>query len=406
MDPAYQLDETFAWFLPGKKGEHDLKFGTNFVYTPLHIFDVSNLNGTFTFSSTDLDFNAANPRTYPDRLSIRVPGASDFVVNGTFLGLFAQDKWKVNNRVTASIGLRYDLEVLPLKEKDNPKFSSEDAYPVDKNNVSPRIGLTVGLNDAGTSVVRGGWGLFYQKTPFTFVTGVVSAGVFSDSFTAQLCGPATAPICPSATQVDPGPSAGRLPTSPFLVNGPVVNRALLNSLFPPGTLAKNTGTVQFDNPDRHLPYSRQASVGFERQLSTAIAVSADYIRTELRDLYMRARPEPDDTRFHGAHRGRDPAGPEFCRLRAGDWQLRLGQYGLPAGEPEQALHPRLPVPCRVHAVEVVRQHRQPREHRDDHDPGRRRSESGSRVKRGPPRIVRTCSRWAARSKCRARAGSS
>ena len=144
MDPAYQLDETFAWFLPGKKGDHDLKFGTNFVYTPLHIFDVSNLNGTFTFSSTDLDFNAANPRTYPDRLSIRVPGASDFVVNGTFLGLFAQDKWKVNNRVTASIGLRYDLEVLPLKEKDNPKFSSEDAYPVDKNNVSPRIGLTVG----------------------------------------------------------------------------------------------------------------------------------------------------------------------------------------------------------------------------------------------------------------------
>jgi hypothetical protein len=292
MDPAYQLDETFAWFVPGKKGDHDLKFGTNFVYTPLHIFDVSNLNGTFTFSTTDLDFNAANPRTYPDRLSVRVPGASDFVVNGTFLGLFAQDKWKVNNRVTASVGLRYDLEVLPLKEKDNPKFSSEDAHPVDKNNVSPRIGLTVGLNDAGTSVVRGGWGLFYQKTPFTFVTGVVSAGVFSDSFTAQLCGPATAPICPSATQVDPGPSAGRLPASPFLINGPVVNRALLNALFPPGTLAKNTGTVNFDNPDRHLPYSRQASIGLERQLSATMAVSADYIRTELRDLYMRKDLNP------------------------------------------------------------------------------------------------------------------
>ena len=31
MDPAYQLDETFAWFVPGKKGDHDLKFGASFV---------------------------------------------------------------------------------------------------------------------------------------------------------------------------------------------------------------------------------------------------------------------------------------------------------------------------------------------------------------------------------------
>jgi hypothetical protein len=292
MDPAYQIDETFSWFLPGKKGDHDLKFGTNFVYTPLHIFDVSNLNGTFTFSATDLDFNPANPRTYPDRLSIRVPGPSDFITKGTFVGVFAQDKWKINSRVTASVGLRYDLEVLPFEEKDNPRFPSVDAYPVDKNNISPRLGITVGLNETGTSVLRGGWGLFYQKTPLTFVTGVVSSGVFADSFTATLCGPATAPICPSTTNVDPGPSAGRLPTNPFLVNGPTVNRALLNAMFPPGTRAKNTGTVQFDSPDRHLPYSRQASAGFERQLNGTMAVSADYIRTELRDLYMRRDLNP------------------------------------------------------------------------------------------------------------------
>jgi hypothetical protein len=292
MDPAYQLDETLAWFLPGRKGEHDLKFGTNLVYTPLHIYDTSNTNGTFSFTTTDLDFNPANPRTYPDRMSIRVPAPSDFVVRGTFLGLFAQDKWKINSRVTASVGIRYDLEVLPIEERDNPRFASPDDHPVDKNNVSPRLGLTVGLDEVGKSIVRGGWGLFYQRTPFTFVTGVVSSGVFSDSFTVTMCGPVTAPICPSTTGIDPGPSNNRLPTNPFLINGPTVNRALLNSMFPPGTRAKNTGTVQFDNPDRHLPYSRQASVGFERQLSGTIALSADYIRTELRDLYMRRDLNP------------------------------------------------------------------------------------------------------------------
>ena len=29
---------------------------------------------------------------------------------------------------------------------------------------------------------------------------------------------------------------------------------------------KNTGTVNLDNPDRHLPYAREASVGIEKQL--------------------------------------------------------------------------------------------------------------------------------------------
>ena len=80
----------------------------------------STLNGTFTFSATDLDFNPANPRTYPDRLSVRVPSASDFFVKGTFIGFFAQDKWKLNSRLTASLGLRYDLEVCRSTEKDNP----------------------------------------------------------------------------------------------------------------------------------------------------------------------------------------------------------------------------------------------------------------------------------------------
>src|SRR4030095_4510669 len=89
-----------------------------------------------------------------------------------------------------------------------------------------------------------------------------------------------------------GPSAGRLPADPMLVNGPVVNRALLNSLYPSGTKQKNTQTVQFDNPDRGLPYTKQASVGYERQLTGVMAVSVDYIRNDLKDLYLRKDLNP------------------------------------------------------------------------------------------------------------------
>jgi hypothetical protein len=131
----------------------------------------------------------------------------------------------------------------------------------------------------------------------------VAAGVYSDSFTVN---------CP-ATNIDPGPSQGRLPTDAFLVNGPVVNRALLSAMFPPGTRRKNSGNVNFDSPDRRTPYTRQASVGYERQLSGTMAVRADYIRNDLRDL-------------------------------------------------------------RVHAVAHLRQHRGARQYRDDHDAGARSAE--------------------------------
>jgi hypothetical protein len=276
MDPAYQVDDTFSWFLPGKKGDHDLKFGASWYYLPLHVFDAGNLNGTFTFSASDRDFNAADPRTYPDRFQIRVPGESDYFVKGKEIGVFAQDKWKLNSRFTASLGLRYDVEVVKMDNTGNFLFSPGQESPVDKNNLSPRVGATWTLDEAGTAVVRGGYGLYFQKTAYSNFTPIVSSGLTSNSFTVNF----------PTNNIDPGPSQGRMPTDPFLVNGPVVNRALLAQMFPPGTTTKNTGTVRFDSPDRHLPYAHQASVGFEKQLAGSIAVSADYVRANHRDLYM------------------------------------------------------------------------------------------------------------------------
>src|SRR5262245_9620380 len=276
MDPAYQLDETFAWFVPGKKGDHDFKVGASYYYLPLHVFDAGNQNGTFTFSASDRDFNPADPRTYPDRMSIRVPGVSDYFVKGKEIGIFAQDKWKMSSRFTASLGLRYDVENVKMDNTGNFLFSAGQESPVDKNNLSPRVGGTWTLDDKASAVIRGGYGLYFQKTAYSNFTPIVSSGVTSNSFTVQF----------PANNVDPGPRAGTLPTNEFLVNGPVVNRALLAARYPAGTTTKNTGTVRFDSPDRHLAYAHQASIGLEKQLAGNIAVSADYVHASHRDLYM------------------------------------------------------------------------------------------------------------------------
>src|SRR5207245_4578019 len=130
-----------------------------------------------------------------------------------------------------SIGLRYDLAIIPLAETDNPLFpASNKKYPVDKNNFAPRIGFTHSLDAAGKSVVRGGYGIFYNRTILGALDDTLEFGKFTNSVNA------TYPV----NSVDPNPSAGRFPTDPFLVNGPFVNRTLLNQLYPPGALVQNT----------------------------------------------------------------------------------------------------------------------------------------------------------------------
>jgi hypothetical protein len=66
----------------------------------------------------------------------------------------------------------------------------------------------------------------------------------------------------------------------MLVGGPVVNRTLLNRLYPPGTLTRNTATVQYDTPAREMPRSTQLSFGYERQIGATMSMGADFVHNE------------------------------------------------------------------------------------------------------------------------------
>lgn len=282
VDDAYQLDNTFSWFIPGSKGDHSIRAGVQYEYVKVFSSNQGSWNGTFSFSRSNGPFNSADPSTYPDRLNVRVPGPSEYTQKEHFFTAFAQDKWKTGDRLTLSLGIRYDLEKIPLPELDNPRFASASDYPADKNNLSPRLGFAYDLRGDGKTAIRGGVGRFYDKTHLELVSAVITGGVFSDSFTVNF----------PASNIDPGPSSGRLPTDPFLVNGPTLNRALLNQLYPPGTKLRNTGTVTLDNPDRVVPYTDQLSAGFERQLSRDMSINVDYVHAFGRDQFLRLNLNP------------------------------------------------------------------------------------------------------------------
>ena len=282
VNDAYQLEDTLSWFIPGRRGDHDIKAGVQLQYSQSRNDTQDNLNGTFSFSRSNGPFDPANPFTYPDRFQIRVPGQGGSFNKSQSLGAFIQDKWKVGDALTLTLGLRYDVEKVTLPEVDNPLFESPDDYPVDTNNIQPRLGLAYNLG--GTSVLRGGYGRFYDKTHFEVIGGVLTNTPFATSFNRNF------PL----NNVDPNPQQGLLPTDPFLVNGPVITdamRAELERLFPPGASVRNTGAT-FDNPDRVLPYTDQLSLGFERQIASNLSLSADYVRAFSRDMLMAVALNP------------------------------------------------------------------------------------------------------------------
>jgi hypothetical protein len=146
--------------------------------------------------------------------------------------------------------------------------------------VAPRVGFA--YNIGGRSVVRGGYGLFFEKQYVDRFNIFQQNPVITTSVLA---------VYP-ANNVDPGPSRGQLPTDPLLVNGPVLNRTLLNQLVRPGSLARNTGDVWLDTPHRLLPYANQVSLGYERMLGSRLSLSADYTHMANRKLPIRYNLNP------------------------------------------------------------------------------------------------------------------
>ncbi len=294
-DENSQWNDTFSWFVPNMGGDHDFKFGATFHRTRVTSPRESDLNGTFRFD-TDQVFNPLDATTYPERLFIRVGnplGRTYTQILHTWEAFF-QDKWAINDRLTAALGVRYDLEQYRSGVTDNPFFPG-GGDPIDYNNVSPRTSLAYDLTGDGKSVVRGGYGMFYDKTILGRIDEFLRFPKFSDSFTVSF------PL----DNIDRGPSNGMFPTEPLLLNFdnslcpvspggpcPTVDRAALNAMFPPGTLNRNVGTVYFDHEGRKQPWMHQLTLGFERELAPTLSVSVDYIRTMGRDMLGRINLNP------------------------------------------------------------------------------------------------------------------
>ena len=231
-------------------------------------------------------------------------------------GLYGQDSWKVTSNFTLNFGLRYEID---------SQFQPLNTYYGD---VAPRLSFAWDPFKDHKTVIRGGYGIFYGPIDSQIPQVDLSLGVLNKNHStvenhnnaAQIpdqvnnlvgtCGVDFPPFPPGTPVIPPGGNSPctryiSIYADPLTATGlPIQNSAVVfQTLFAEGAIQCTTPTagnnacitpaeveplgigvanggpisplsVLFSNPpDYKPPYSQQASIGIEREISPGFSIS-------------------------------------------------------------------------------------------------------------------------------------
>ncbi|MBI4206444.1 MAG: TonB-dependent receptor [Betaproteobacteria bacterium] len=194
-------------------------------------------------------------------------------------GAWVQDDWAISPRLTLNLGLRYDVEFHSFANDVEILPFRPGGQPDDLNNVGPRLGFSWSVNDR--TVVRGGGGLYYGT-----VVASSQARPIASTVTVTVDNDGRSDFASNPWNGAP-PSYGSL------------QARLCTTANVAGCIRPElpTTTAQITAPGFYMPYSREASIGFQRQLADTMAVEADYVYVGSRDS---PRPVPMNLTFNPA----------------------------------------------------------------------------------------------------------
>lgn len=194
-----QLSDIFTLY----RGAHEITLGTQNYYKEFKNGFAPNYAGTYRFNTLSDFYNSAingvaNSAQYQVQYSVLPGGEFPFAEIGAFeLGLFVQDKWRINNAFTFTYGLRLDAPFFKDAFQVNPNVSeltfaggkqySTGQKPETNLLISPRVGFNWNVNGEKTTQIRGGIGLFAGPPPFVWISnqasnnGVQFGSIFSTS---------------------------------------------------------------------------------------------------------------------------------------------------------------------------------------------------------------------------------
>ena len=317
--PMWDISNTTTWI----RGRHTLNFGVNYRKWSLQRDLANDFLGQFTFSGF-FTGNKTRDNAVADFLLGYFSGASVFQPAGfsvagktgnprqfnfLYVAPYIQDDWKVNSRLTVNLGVRWDYRSIPYETNDrmgwrdlsNPRggllvadktlvekgiVGNQSYYkfagrrnPTDasKKVFAPRLGFAFRPFNDDKTVVRGGYGIFFDSAEGREIDGAadifpyVSRGNYTQSLgQANLL--TTDQLFPSFANVG--------------VASPAANTFLAVSM----------------SPEPKNPYVQQWSLGVQRSLTTNTTLELNYIGSKGTHLLMRRQ----------IAQARKPSNPALC----------------------------------------------------------------------------------------------
>jgi hypothetical protein len=319
-----QVNNTFQWLDNFSKvaGNHTLKIGGEFHYDQINTFPMAQFNGNFLFfgSETGLDFAdflLGVPSQYNQSQ------LQPFYGRNKYVGLYAQDSWRLRPNLTLNYGLRWD-RIEPWYEKYNqlavlepgkqsivfPGAPAGILFPTDpgvprtlappgNRDFAPRIGLSYSPNISGSGVlskvlggpgktsVRAGFGTFYTAIP-ALTIGVLSANApYGTTYTSPAPPLFATPFITAGT----GQNLGQ--------NFPVQLAPLNSSASHPdpninwSQYVPISGLPAYPTSNR-IPYTEEYMLSLERQFGGNTVLSASYVGSQAHRLLVLVEANPGD----------------------------------------------------------------------------------------------------------------
>jgi hypothetical protein len=278
VDSNWHFVDNYSW----KSGKHDVKFGYEFRRTTIMQVIDHNFRGTLSFDQIPDPINpTVNPPLTPLEAFLegipdggaQVQGDSTRHEFQNSHAFFIQDSFRASSRLTLNYGMRWDYFGV-AGEKNGQFYTVGDLstggnnvptgqlYDKDLNNFAPRLSAAYDLTGKGHTVIRAGWGLFYDA--------------FSqDIFLGHL--PWNCVFCPGPAYPGLGPQAlatGSVSGAPLAAGTPVY------SGYGP------EGDFFSVDPNLRTPYVQNFNLNFQQQLGAKTMLEVGYVGSKGTKLFQ------------------------------------------------------------------------------------------------------------------------